>query len=175
MYRISTLGQLFGLSRSTLLYYHRIGLLSPSVRTRANYRLYSEKDRARLESICTYRQAGLSMDDIRELLALESDDTTEILQRRLQSLGTEIRALQTKQRLLADMLSVKAKGWKPTVVDKAAWVEMLQNAGMSEAAMDAWHREFETRAPEAHLSFLMSLGISSEEATRIREHSRSRG
>lgn len=172
MYRITELAQRFGLSRSTLLYYHRIGLLSPSVRTSANYRLYSEQDRERLEAICAYRQRGLAIEDIRALLA-QPDATTTILQRRLLSLEEEIRALQAKQRLLADMLQVKARGWKAAAVDKATWVAILRAAGMSEEAMDAWHREFEHRAPEAHHGFLLSLGISEEEAAMIREFARS--
>lgn len=171
MYRITELAQRFGLSRSTLLYYHRIGLLSPSVRTGANYRLYSEQDRERLEAICAYRQRGLAIEDIRALLA-RPDATTTILQRRLLSLDEEIRGLQAKQRLLADMLQVKARGWKPATVDKATWVAILRAAGMNDEAMDAWHREFEQRAPEAHHGFLLSLGISEDEAAKIRGHAR---
>lgn len=172
MYRVTELGRIFGLSRSTLLYYDRIGLLSPSIRTGANYRLYSEQDRARLEAICTYRQRGLAIEDIRALLA-QPDATTTILQRRLLSLDGEIRALQAKQRLLADMLQVKARGWRLSSVDKLAWVAILRSAGMSEAAMDAWHRAFELHSPQAHHDFLLSLGIDEEEVLRIREHSRS--
>ncbi len=169
MYRITELGRLFGLSRSTLLYYDRIGLLNPTGRSRANYRSYSEQDRSRLEAICTYRQRGLAIEDIRSLLS-RPDATTDILRRRLLELDGEISALQAKQRLLADMLQVKARGWEAVRVDKATWVAMLRAAGMSEAAMDAWHREFESRAPEAHLDFLLSLGISEEEASAIRAH-----
>ena len=68
-----------------------------------------------------------------------------------------LRLLQAKQRLLADMLQVKARGWKAAAVDKATWVAILRAAGMSEEAMDAWHREFEHRAPEAHHGFLLRI------------------
>lgn len=173
MYPISELARAFGLSRSTLLYYDRIGLLSPSARSRANYRRYSEADRERLRAICSHRRAGLSLEDIRTLLAAEQDATTPILQARLRSLGEEILALQAKQRLVAGMLQVQARGWQAAAVDKAAWVAMLRAAGMSDGAMDAWHQEFERRAPEAHHAFLLSLGISEDEATRIRAQSRS--
>lgn len=53
-----------GLSRSTLLYYDRIGLLRPSRRTLSRYRQYSEKDVQRLEQICTLRKTGLRLKDI---------------------------------------------------------------------------------------------------------------
>lgn len=172
MYSISELACAFGLSRSTLLYYHRIGLLPPSARSRANYRSYSEADREKLQTIRTYRQAGLSLEDIRALFSSEQDGATDILQHRLRILVAEVRELQAQQRLLAGMLQVKARGWRATTVDKAAWVVMLRAAGMSDAAMNAWHREFEQRAPEAHQDFLLSLGIPEEEALKLRERSR---
>ena len=175
MYSITELARAFGLSRSTLLYYHRIGLLAPSARTRSNYRRYSAEDRGRLETICTYRRVGLSLEDIKTLLATAQDETTEVLQRRLRNLGEEVLALQAQQRLLTEMLQVKALGWQAATVDKTAWVTMLRAAGMSDTAMDAWHREFELRAPEAHHSFLLSLGITELEVLLIREQSRIAG
>jgi DNA-binding transcriptional MerR regulator len=87
MYRITQLARKFGLSRSTLLYYDRIGLLSPSGRSKADYRLYSPADCERLEAICAYRRAGLTMEDICSLLSLEGDDSSAVLQRRLKLLG----------------------------------------------------------------------------------------
>lgn len=170
MYKITELGKGFGLSRSTLLYYDRIGLLSPSIRNRKGYRLYSESDRERLEAICTFRRAGLGMDDIAALLGDECDDTSRILQRRLKVLGEEARAIQLKQRLLAEMLHIKAAGWGPAALDKELLVGLLRAAGMDDEAMDQWHREFERRAPKAHREFLLSLGIQEEEVERIREH-----
>jgi DNA-binding transcriptional MerR regulator len=59
-YCISELGRRFGLSRSTLLYYDRIGLLRPSGRSGADYRQYSEDDVQRMERICLFRGSGLS-------------------------------------------------------------------------------------------------------------------
>ena len=55
----STVGRLaraFGLSRSTLLYYDSIGLLRPTGRSPANYRLYTRADgRMDLVTPCKFR------------------------------------------------------------------------------------------------------------------------
>lgn len=169
MYKISQLAHQFGLSRSTLLYYDRIGLLIPSGRTESSYRLYSPSDRDRLAAICTFREAGLGMEDIRNILASESDDTVSVLRRRLYGIGEEIRSLQTKQRLLAGMLRIKGEGGPKSVVDKGMFVELLRAAGMDDNAMNQLHSEFERRAPEAHHQFLLSLGISEQEALLIRK------
>jgi MerR family transcriptional regulator, thiopeptide resistance regulator len=168
MYRITELARQFGLSRSALLYYDRIGLLTPSVRSAANYRFYSASDRDRLESICSLKQAGLDIDGIRTILAAAGDDTTSVLRRRLRHIGEEIQALQTKQRMLAGMLKLKGEGGPKSSVDKEMFVEMLRAAGMDEEAMKQLHVEFERRAPKAHHNFLLSLGIPEKEALQIR-------
>lgn len=175
MFCITELARKFGLSRSTLLYYDRIGLLSPSGRSKAGYRLYSTKDQDTLASICSFRQAGLTLEDIRRVLSLGKDANKSVLQRRMRELGEEVRHLQTQQHLLGKMLKVQSLGKLPVSVDKKAWVEMLRAAGMDEAAMDKWHTEFERRAPAAHHQFLLALGISEDEAQLIRKRSKEEG
>jgi DNA-binding transcriptional MerR regulator len=174
MYRITRLARQFGLSRSTLLYYDRIGLLSPSERSDAGYRLYSPADRQRLASICSYRQAGLGIEDIRRLLATAAEGGEAVIRRRLQEIGDEIRGLQAQQRLLAGMLRLQSGGELPARVDKETWVAMLRAAGMDDQAMERWHAEFERRAPGAHHAFLLSLGITDKEALLIRHWSAAR-
>jgi len=171
MYRISELARQFGLSRSTLLYYDRIELLSPSQRSEAGYRHYSPADRGRLESICSLRRAGMDMVGIKAILATAGDDTTAVLRRRLDEIGAEIEALRTKQRLLAGMLKVQGEGGPGAAVNKEMFVAMLRAAGMDDAAMKKLHVEFERREPEAHHAFLLSLGISEKEALLIRKWS----
>lgn len=172
MYQITHLARQFGLSRSTLIYYDRIGLLSPSLRSAANYRSYSEADRERLETICSLKQAGLDIAGIRALLETAPTDTTAVLQRRLNQIAAEIHALQTKQRLLAGMLRLSGEGGPKSAVDKEMFVEMLRASGMDDEAMHQLHIEFERRAPQAHHNFLLSLGIAETEAQRIRAWSR---
>lgn len=175
MYRISELAREFGLSRSTLLYYDRIGLLTPSARSEAGYRHYSPADRLRLESICSLRRAGMDMEGIRAILARAGDDTTSVLRRRLDEIGGEIEALRTKQRLLAGMLKVQGEGGPGATVNKEMFVAMLRAAGMDDAAMKKLHVEFERREPAAHHAFLLSLGISDKEALLIRTWSAAHG
>ncbi len=171
MYRIGQLARQFGLSRSTLLYYDRIGLLSPTGRSAAGYRLYAPADRERLAAIFVFRRAGLPIEDIRRLLATAEDAGRDVLRRRLRDIGEEIGNLQAQQRVLAGMLKLQCDGELPATVDKQTWVEMLRAAGMDDHAMRQWHTEFERRAPQAHHAFLLSLGIGEDEALLIRHWS----
>ena len=167
-----SIGQLagqFGLSRSTLLYYDSIGLLKPSGRSRANYRHYTQQDCRRLQLICMYRQIGLSMAAIAEILNAPQSGVQDILEKRLCELGKEISALREQQQVIIRMLADKSLRQRIPFMDKESWVALLRATGLDDITMDKWHREFEKFSPRLHREFLEGLGISGEEITRIRE------
>jgi len=171
-YSISKIARACGLSRSTLLYYDRVGLLRPTGRTGSGYRYYTEKDHRRLERIRHFREAGLSLKEIGIVLSTGGRPGAKLLEKRMRETSTNIVGLRNQQRLLAGMLNRIASTSRPPTADKQLWVDMLRAAGMSQAAMNRWHVEFERRAPDAHHEFLLSLGIPQEEVSRIRRWSR---
>jgi hypothetical protein len=57
-------------------------------------------------------------------------------------------------------------------INKDQWVAMFEDIGLNDAAMERWHRLFESRHPEAHQGFLEWLGIDGDEISRIRQHCR---
>ncbi|WP_245616059.1 MerR family transcriptional regulator [Phycicoccus jejuensis] len=66
-----TVGQVaetFGVTVRTLHHYDAIGLVVPSGRTPAGYRLYTDADLARLATVVTYRRLDLPLDEVRALL-----------------------------------------------------------------------------------------------------------
>lgn len=174
-YSISQIARACGLSRSTLLYYDRIGLLRPSGRSGSGYRLYSEKDLRCLERIGHFREAGLGLKAIRSVLRSGGRPGTKLLEQQMQETAESIVHLKNQQRLLAGMLGKIASGKRPPCVDKQMWIEMLKAAGMDQAAMHRWHAEFEDRSPDGHQEFLLSLGIPEDEVARIRHFSREGG
>lgn len=183
---VSRLGRRFGLSRSALLYYDRIGLLSPSERSGAGYRLYGARDVKRLAAICRYREVGLDLVRIGALLdgprsqGASARNTAGILEARLQQLGEEIERLREQQRVIVRLLEqpaqlrrVRSRGpGDRHAMDKARWVAILRATGLDDAAMQRWHVEFERMAPQGHRDFLRSLGLSEAEVARIRRRSR---
>ena len=171
-YTISIIARACGLSRSTLLYYDRIGLLRPSGRTGSGYRYYTDADFARLERIRHFRDAGLTLKEIRAVLSSGGKPGTRLLEKRMRETAESIAGLKHQQRLLAGMLRQVASGRYSPSVDKKLWVEMLRAAGMDQNAMKRWHAEFERRTPDGHNEFLLSLGIPEDEVSRIRRSSR---
>ncbi|MFC1705350.1 MerR family transcriptional regulator [Planctomycetota bacterium] len=187
-----TVGQLArrsGLSRSALLYYDKLGLLSPRSRSGAGYRLYSPEDVKRLDEINRYRALGLPLREIAILLREERAKSRagEVLSRHLRFLEERIATLRRQHReaaLLLDGLSRrprkrrsrstgtrKARAGKEAdeMVTKERWVEIMKAAGFTEEQMHEWHRQFERLEPEAHEEFLASLGIGSDEVAAIRK------
>lgn len=67
-YAVTKLAKLAGVSVRTLHYYDQIGLLKPSVRTSAGYRLYGEAELFRLQQVLFYRELDFELKDIGDLL-----------------------------------------------------------------------------------------------------------
>jgi MerR family transcriptional regulator, thiopeptide resistance regulator len=172
MITVTQLARRCGLSRSTVLYYESVGVLRRPLRSSSNYRAYSEKDVARLEQVCVYRNAGLGLGDIRAILDRPESDASGILKRRLVELHAEIQALRGHQRAILKLLQHKLSFGRKKVITKEKWVAIMKASGFSEADMHKWHVEFERSAPEEHQEFLAFLHISKEEIRSIRKWSK---
>ncbi len=175
MYTIGKVAKMFSLSRSTLLYYDSIKLLSPSGRSQANYRLYSESDVARMHKINMYREAGLPLDSISRLLDLQDSEMVSVLEEQLEQIHAEFQKLRQQQRVILKMLEDKTGILSQKVINKQQWVALLSASGMNESDMKNWHVEFEKMSPEAHHDFLDSIGIPNQEIDKIRTWSRKEG
>lgn len=169
MYTVGRLAKRHGLSRSTLLYYDRIGLLRPSGHARGEYRQYSEEDDARLARICEYRRAGIALREIGRMLDDPAGTTiAQALEERLSQLNEEMAALRDQQTLIAGLLGRADLLAEHAALDKETWVSLLRSAGFSEDDMRRWHVRFERSAPEQHEQFLRRLNIPEHEVSAIR-------
>ena len=171
MWTVTKLARHCGLSRGTLLYYESIGLLSASARSAANYRRYGEKELRRLQQICAYRHAGLTLDDIRTILDRRETDAIAVLKRRFVALDGQIEALRAHQRAILKLLKTDSIGRKQ-IMTKEKWVSIMKASGLNEQQMHRWHEEFERSAPQEHQEFLEFLHIPAAEIKGIRERSR---
>jgi DNA-binding transcriptional MerR regulator len=168
MHTIGRLAKRFGLSRSTLLYYDRIGLLQPSARGNGRYRYYTDEDAQRLEQICTYRMAGLPLRDIKLVLDCSENTLAQVLEQRLEDLNQDIQCLREQQALIIGLLKNNELFERIGVMNKQTWTSLLSAAGFSIEDMRRWHIDFERLSPEKHLRFLKFLCIPDEEIELIR-------
>lgn len=128
---VKQLAQLSGISVRTLHYYDQIGLLKPTVRTEAGYRLYGEQALLRLQQILMYRELDIPLKEIAAILddpdfdlleALEShraalEQRQNQLQVLLKTIGKTINHIKNKTMLSHDELyeglpQDKAEGWR---------------------------------------------------------------
>ncbi|HEX7091807.1 MAG TPA: MerR family transcriptional regulator [Longimicrobiales bacterium] len=107
-WKVGELARATGLTVRTLHHYDRIGLLQPSARSSAGYRLYGEQDVARLQQIRSLRQLGFTLEQIRELLDRRGGDGAShlrVIEMHLARLREQVRA----QQRLCDRLERIAK------------------------------------------------------------------
>lgn len=80
-YPVGEVAELSGVSVRTLHHYDEIGLLVPTVRSPAGYRLYSPDDLRRLQRILLYRELDFRLDEIAAMLADPDAGTDDHLRR----------------------------------------------------------------------------------------------
>ncbi|GCL63428.1 MerR family transcriptional regulator [Pseudaquabacterium pictum] len=132
--KVGDLARRSGLTVRTLHHFDQIGLLSPSARSPAGYRLYGREDVARLHSIQALRHLGLPLKQIAALLAGDGEPLPQTVARQIRALDHEIAqatALRTRLALLMDKFSA---GGQPEMGD---WLDSL-------ALMATYARYFST-------------------------------
>ena len=85
-YSINKLAKLAGVSTRTLRYYDEIGLLSPERISSNGYRVYGQKEIDLLQQILFYRELGVSLDEIKNIVWSKDYDGIAALQGHLSAL-----------------------------------------------------------------------------------------
>jgi DNA-binding transcriptional MerR regulator len=156
--RVGELAKRAGVSVRTLHHYDAIGLLVPSQRSVAGYRMYGRADVARLQQIKSLRQLGFTLDEIGDCLRNPAFSPLHVIELHLARVRNQIE----RQRALSDRLEAIAARLRAaeevsaeeflqtmeamTMVDKyytpeqqaelAARREQLGEAGMRQAEAD---------------------------------------
>jgi MerR family transcriptional regulator, thiopeptide resistance regulator len=79
MRTVSDVAALAGVTVRTLHHYDEVGLVVPSGRTEAGYRLYAPGDLERLQVVLFYRELGFSLAEIKQLLDRPDFDRGDVL------------------------------------------------------------------------------------------------
>jgi DNA-binding transcriptional MerR regulator len=105
--RIGEVAKATGLTARALHHYDDIGLLVPSERSAAGYRLYSDGDLRRLYRIIALRGMGFTLEEIGSALLRDGEDPRPAVRRHLERIDEQVRlAEQLRSRLtrILDML-----------------------------------------------------------------------
>ena len=78
-YTIQKLASLAGVSTRTLRYYDEIGILKPARINSSGYRIYGQEEVNRLQQILFYRELGVGLDSIKDIIMAPSFDGAKAL------------------------------------------------------------------------------------------------
>ncbi|GAA5031017.1 MerR family transcriptional regulator [Terrabacter aeriphilus] len=90
---VGQVAELVGVTVRTLHHYDEIGLVVPSERSRAGYRLYTDRDLARLQQVVVYRRLEMPLDQIATLLG-GGEDAADHLRRQRATVMTRLGELR---------------------------------------------------------------------------------
>lgn len=149
MVKIGELAGQTGLSVRALRHYDAIGLLTPSIRSDAGYRLYGRADVARLHGILALKQLGFSLARIGELLEGGDVPLPEIITQQLAALERQMAQAAALRRQLLRLRALIDGGGEPALAD---WLTTLELMTMHEKYFD-----------EAELERLHSLKLAAKD------------
>ena len=139
-YTVKQLAELTGLTPRTLRYYDAIGLLRPSRNKENDYRLYGSAEVDRLQQILLYREMGLPLEVIGQLLDTSGFDREAALREHLRQLQNQRQRLDTLIRTVSRTLSMIKGG--DTMSDQEKFEGMKQRViAENEAAYGREARE----------------------------------
>ncbi|GFP77191.1 MerR family transcriptional regulator [Clostridium fungisolvens] len=78
-YTVQKLAHLAGVSARTLRYYDEIGILKPARVNSSGYRIYGQEEVDRLQQILFYKELGVDLDKIKDIITAPSFDGAEAL------------------------------------------------------------------------------------------------
>lgn len=113
MWKVGEIAAKTGLSIRTLHHYDEIGLLSPTVRTEAGHRKYSDADVQRLQQIVSLKQLGLSLEQIKDVLENKRIGLADVLRMHAKRVDDEIRAYNQVGKRLRFLLRLLDRHKKP--------------------------------------------------------------
>ena len=178
---VGEVSTLLGVSVRALHHWDTSGLVHPSRRSDAGYRLYCEADVRRVQQVLVYRQTGMSLADIKMVLDEPDTDAMTHLRRQRELLQGQISHLQQMLSSIDMVMDIQQSGarisvvemveiwgtdWDPVYIEEARaqwgdteeWAESYRRkARMSRADWEQAHEE--TVALEAALAEAMLSGV----------------
>lgn len=166
MMTVKQVSELTGVSIRTLRYYDRIGLLSPSERTEAGYRLYDDTALERLQQILLFRELEFPLNDIIRILSSPAFD-------RQKALAQQIELLELKRQRLGELIGlareIKDKGAKAMdfkAFDNSKIEEYSKRAreewGGTEAYKEFAEKDFARTDDERNALYSSLMGLFAE-------------
>jgi len=147
MYKVSEFAEQAGVTVRTLHHYDRLGILKPSGRTGAGYRLYQDGDLVRLQQIVTLKFIGLPLREIKVLLDRSTMDFAQTL--RMQRLILQEKRSQVEMAIqaIAEAENSVQAGSAPDLAALRKIIEVMERQNNME-----WTKKYYTEEAQAKIA-----------------------
>lgn len=194
---VGAVASLLGVSVRTLHHWDEIGLVRPSRRSRAGYRIYSEEDLTRLYRVRIYKELDLPLSTIASLLDVSAGELNASLEQQRKQVEERIRHLQHLSSSLDRLIRAHQEGlllsareqielfgatWNPEWAQQAQqkWGDTQQWAEFAELSArrgyQDWHAladQVETLEQDIATAFTEGVATDSKAAHELAERHRS--
>ncbi|MFD5903900.1 MerR family transcriptional regulator [Streptomyces microflavus] len=138
--RIGEIAALVGVTSRAVRHYHHIGLLPEPARRANGYRAYTVRDAVLLARIRRLTEIGLSLDEVRDVLADDAGrELVEVLGELDADLARQEREIRERRRVLAALLEAPLTSEGPLSPGLTALLEGAPATGSPAAAKDREH------------------------------------
>ncbi|MDT0490553.1 MerR family transcriptional regulator [Streptomyces griseus] len=138
--RIGEIAALVGVTSRAIRHYHHIGLLPEPARRANGYRAYTVRDAVLLARIRRLTEIGLSLDEVRDVLADDAGrELAEVLGELDADLARQEREIHERRQVLAALLEAPPASDGPLSPALAALLERAPATGSPAAAKDREH------------------------------------
>jgi len=137
-YTVGDVAKTAHVSVRTLHHYDEIGLLNPSERSEAGYRVYTDHDLIRLQQVLFYKELGFGLDDIREITSDPAFDRREALLTQRELVAERLVRLEALMGLIDKTLISLEGGMKMTKEEMFEVFGDFDPAEYEEEAQERW-------------------------------------
>jgi ankyrin repeat protein/DNA-binding transcriptional MerR regulator len=114
VYRTGQFAEMAGVTKRTLRYYDRFGLLKPSEISESGQRLYAEDDFIRLQQIVTLKFVGFSLEQIKNIMEMHEINLSALLIMQREWMEEKIRNMQLAVQAIKEAERVVEQGKEGT-------------------------------------------------------------
>ena len=137
-YSVGQVAGLAGVTIRTLHHYDKIGLLSPSGRSAAGYRIYEEADLERLQQILFYRELEFALEEIATIVDDQHTDAVGHLRRQRGLLTERIERLHAMVAAIDHEMEAKTMGIQLTPEERLEVFGGFNPEDYAEEAEQRW-------------------------------------
>ena len=148
MYKVSEFAEQAGVTVRTLHHYDRLGLLKPSGRNAAGYRLYRDSDLVRLQQIVTLKFIGLPLKEIKALLDGGSPELRDALRLQRSLLIEKRRQISIAIQAIEEAERSAQSGGTPELRALKKIIEIMERHNNMEWTKKYYSEEAQTKIAE---------------------------